>query len=238
MLDKSCIFATWIGRSSYRPTRASLSPFHVCIDRRYLKNRQIMEQEIWKNVVGYEGYYQVSNFGNVMRTSKEYVNSIGHLCKSNEKQCKLDIYKNGYVYVHLSIGGRAKHVQVHRLVAMAFIPNPNNLPQVNHKDGNKTNNSVDNLEWCTAGENERHAYRIGLKKPNMSQLGKVGESSARGIAIIQYDKNMNFVAEYPTARIAAKHIGVHPASVSKCANLKNKCKGYYFRWAKDTKTAF
>lgn len=103
-------------------------------------------QEIWKEIPGYEGRYFVSTWGNVK-------NQNGALMKpfTNEK---------GYLKVQLKIYGKKKNLRVNRLVAEAFLPNPYNLPQVNHRDGNKQNNSVTNLEWCTNQQNNEHAQRL------------------------------------------------------------------------------
>ena len=109
-----------------------------------------MTEEIWKDIPGYEGLYQVSNFGRVKSLRKAIIMSIR-------------INKKGYSTIGLSKTGVFNRKSIHRLVAEAFIPNPDNLPCVNHKDGNKLNNELNNLEWCTYGDNERHAYRTGLK---------------------------------------------------------------------------
>lgn len=100
-------------------------------------------EEIWKDVVGYEGYYEVSNFGNVRRTS------------TNLKPGRNN--KHGYLNVSLSKNGKSNSKSIHRLVAEAFISNPDNLPQINHKDCIKTNNFSINLEWCTLEDNIQHA---------------------------------------------------------------------------------
>ncbi len=106
-----------------------------------------MKQEIWKDVVGYEGLYQVSNLGRIKR---------------NNKYLKQNI-RVGYFAVNLCKNGKYKTKQVHRLVAQEFIPNKYNLPQVNHIDGNKRNNIVSNLEWITPSGNIKHAIKIGIK---------------------------------------------------------------------------
>ena len=116
--------------------------------------------EIWKDIKGYEGQYQVSNLGYIkssyMWTGDKYI--------KREKILRNVLYKNGYLYVSLSKDGKVKRFKVNRLVAEAFIENPYNLPITNHKDGDKTNNCVSNLEWCTYGENLSHAYKTGLRK--------------------------------------------------------------------------
>ena len=113
--------------------------------------------EKWKDVENYEGLYRVSNLGNVKHLKISWICSRGHEITKKEKILKGSLDKDGYVKVALSKNNKIKLFSVHRLVAQAFIPNPNNLPQVNHIDGNKQNNKFDNLEWCTAKENISHA---------------------------------------------------------------------------------
>jgi hypothetical protein len=107
-------------------------------------------QEIWKDIVGYEGLYQVSNFGRVYSIEKDMFFSCGAKCKNNN-----------YVHVILYKDGMPKQHCVHRLVAQAFIPNPDNLPIVHHIDTNKKNNCVNNLQWCTQKENVTHCIESG-----------------------------------------------------------------------------
>ena len=102
--------------------------------------------EEWKNVIGYEGLYEVSNIGNVKNVRR---NTLLKLSKTNDGYIQVSLYKNG-----IRTG-----LRVHRLVAEAFLPNPDNLTQVNHKDENKTNNNVDNLQWCDAKYNTNYGHR-------------------------------------------------------------------------------
>ena len=129
-----------------------------------------MGQEIWKDIEGYEGKYQVSNCGNVR--SLMYHNAKGikriSLLKPATDAC-------GYFRCALSKNNILTTYKVHRLVAQAFIPNPNNYPQINHIDGNKKNNCVWNLEWCTDKENVNHALKTGLRKNEKVKIVETGE---------------------------------------------------------------
>ena len=104
--------------------------------------------EIWKDIPGYEGIYAVSNFGKVKSLQRTRKGSYGSIRIVYEKILNHKIDKDGYHIVTLSKEGKTKCIGVHRLVAQAFLPNIYNLPMVNHKDENPSNNFVDNLEWC------------------------------------------------------------------------------------------
>lgn len=128
-----------------------------------------MKKEIWKPIPNYEKYYQVSNFGNVKSLNREVYDERGYFKKLKGKPLKFSVNGNKglstYYRVTLKRNSKEKtshREYIHRLVAMLFIPNPDNKPEVNHKDGNKFNNKVANLEWCDGLHNKRHAIRIGL----------------------------------------------------------------------------
>lgn len=146
-----------------------------------------MEQEIWKDVVGYEGYYKISNTG--------IIKSVPHFAKSNtgdytfpvkERLIKAFIVK-GYLHVGLTNASGRKSVKLHRVIAQTFIPNPEHKPCVNHKDGNKLNNSIENLEWCTAIENSRHAADSGLYKIRYGQRNHTSKIVLNTLTGIFYD---------------------------------------------------
>ena len=105
--------------------------------------------EVWKDVVGYEGLYQVSSLGRVKNVRTDRI----------MKACE---DKNGYLIIRLSLKGKSKAQKVHRLVCLTFLPNPENKPEVNHTNGIKSDNSLLNLEWATRSENNKHAYDTGL----------------------------------------------------------------------------
>lgn len=125
--------------------------------------------EIWINIIGNRETYSISNLGNVKTLDRN--GSRGTIVKGHS----LKQHKNssGYYRVSLNITGKRKDYFIHRLVAEYFIDNPNKYEFVNHKDGNKSNNRSDNLEWCSRSENELHAWRIGLK--NKDTVGTKGE---------------------------------------------------------------
>lgn len=131
---------------------------HISVKR----SGEIM-QEIWRDIKGYEGMYQVSNLGRVKSLERQ-VQMKRYIKTLPEKIMKLTLNKRGYLYIALCKNGRYQRYRVHRLVATTFIPNPHNKPQVNHIDRNVLNNSVDNLEWCTNEENMKHASATGFRK--------------------------------------------------------------------------
>jgi len=160
-----------------------------------------MENEIWKEVEGHSGYF-ISNFGNVKSAKKGVLkNYVGTI---------------GYPVISLKVNGKFKPVLIHRLVAKAFIPNPENKREVNHISGIKTDNRVENLEWCTRKENAQHSYRIGLQKP------KFGRISTQCTPILQFDRSGLFMAEWPSLSSIKKHFGSSIRGVE--AVLKNERK--------------
>jgi hypothetical protein len=114
--------------------------------------------EIWHPCVGYETHYEVSNYGNVRSLERMVAHPLGGKKIQYGRVLKQGKASNGYLLVSFCVDKVKSNHSVHRLVARAFIPNESNKPQVNHKDGNKHNNHVDNLEWATRSENMKHAY--------------------------------------------------------------------------------
>lgn len=126
----------------------------------------IKEKEIWKNIEFYENYYQISSYGRVKSLKRFYVNKYNEKRKVKEKILLLGQSTKGYIRVCFSKNGVRKIVFIHHLVAKYFIDNPENKSQINHIDGDKTNNYYKNLEWNTPTENIQHAYKVKLKNNN------------------------------------------------------------------------
>lgn len=186
----------------------------------------------WRPVVGWESRYEVSNFGEV-RSIDRYVPS-----KNGSKQfrpgrnLKIHIFTGSkYRYVVLSKPGYTKNALVHRLVAEAFIPNPNNLPQVNHKDGDKNNNTVENLEWCTASYNIRHAYDNGLmiysSDEHMKHMSELGRNKVcKSIICIETNE------QYSSMKACAEDMGIRVDYIYEYFSGSAKsCFGYHFKYA-------
>lgn len=161
--------------------------------------------EIWKNIKGYEGLYQVSNLGRVRSLKKIY---IFHQNKNS----------GGYIVITLTKNKIGKSYSVHRLVAQAFIPNPENKPQVNHIDGDKTNNNVSNLEWCTQSENQIHCYKNNLQTKGTKK-------------VIQYDLNNNYIKTWNSLTEAGKELNINHSKISLvCNGKRKKAGGYIWRY--------
>lgn len=176
--------------------------------------------EIWKDIAGFEGKYQVSNKGRVKRL-------VGY-CVTHDFVMKLNTKKAGYKYISLSDDSlQRKHPHVHRLVAEAFIPNPNNYPIVNHLNCVKDDNCVENLEWCTHKENQIHARRNIV----FNFVPPTGAEHPRTFPVIQKDMKGNVLHVWDTAISPAKHYGIKPSSIMVAAYTGGSSVGYLWKRA-------
>jgi len=179
-------------------------------------------KEIWKDVVGYEGVYQVSDHGKVKRIGN-YSNQF--TTWKAETVLKAGNNGAGYLFVNLSMNNRTKQLYIHRLVAEAFIENPEMKPTVNHKDGDRTNNSVGNLEWSTYTENNVHSIKV---------LNRNTKNSSDSYAVCQFDKEGNFIKEYPSMREAERQTGLKAISqVCRGKKYHHTAGGYIWKYKKD-----
>lgn len=181
-------------------------------------------KEVWKDIQGYEGKYQVSNLGNVK--------SLNWLNTGKEKLLNLGISKGKYYQVVLCKFGINKTFWVHRLVATAFINNPDNLPQVNHIDENKLNNRVDNLEWCTNKYNSN--YGTGIER--MLKTKKLKNSKNAEKPVLQFTKDGKFVNEYPSIKEAERCTGINHGNIGACCKRRYKsASGFKWKYKEDVK---
>lgn len=183
--------------------------------------------EIWKPIEGTEGKYEVSNTGKIRNLNYRNQGRIREFQKS--------INGGGYEFVHIYDKGKTRKMMVHVVVAKAFIPNPEGKPQVNHKDGNKRNNRVENLEWVTQSENMLHAYRTGLSentrkyaRQHMREISHLGVEK-RMVPIKATNVETGEVRVYGTIKEACKDLGVLQWDVyNVTSGQKDHAKGYKF----------
>jgi hypothetical protein len=172
--------------------------------------------EIWKDIKGYEGIYQISTLGNIKSSPRK--GTKGGLLNASED-------KDGYLCIGLNKNGKRKTFKVHRLVAMTFIPNIFDLQEVNHKDENPSNNHVENLEWCTNEYNVR--YGTAIMRIRKTQL-------KRAKAVLQLDKDGNVLGKFLSLERAAEAMGCCTQLIQRVCNNKPHCytaKGYRWQWA-------
>lgn len=167
-------------------------------------------KEIWKTIEERKTY-EISNYGNVR---KKLLNSYNYL--------KPIIDKDGYLKVCLCENQQRLYRFIHRIVAQSFIENSKNKPTINHKDGNKKNNHIDNLEWSTYSENNLHALRIGLRIMKNNRCSK---------KVAQYDMNMNLIKIYPSANEAKRQTNFSQGHISEvCRGEKSQHKNYIWKY--------
>ena len=187
----------------------------------------IENTEIWKPVVGYEGLYECSNLGNVRSLNYRHTNTIKTLSPS--------INKDGYIRVHLWKNCKGKVLAVHRLVAEAFLPNPDNKPEIDHINTIKTDNTVflnedgsinyekTNLRWVTKKENMNNPLTI----KDLSKI-RIGNENAKSIyrAVLQYTKDGKLIKEWASMNSAARELKISRSGICDCCNGRNRCKSY------------
>lgn len=171
----------------------------------------------WEYIKGYNEKYIINTDGKLINTIKS-------------KEVSTRISNKGYLRVNLYYKSNQYDKFIHRLVAETFIPNPENKPCVNHIDGNKQNNNVNNLEWCTYSENEIHAYKIGIKRRSNKQMEiardimkKYNITNSKAKPIIQYDKNGCIIKKWDSIKSAEYKLKLH--HISRCCLHKQKTAG-------------
>lgn len=168
-------------------------------------------KEVWKDIKGYEGLYQASNLGRIKSLTRY------------KKILKPVKNKNGYLYNTLTKDKVSKQYRLHVIIAQTFIPNPDNLPQVNHKSGVKTDNRVCNLEYCTCKDNIRHAYKVGLSKGRKNELNCLSKK------VIQSNINGEKIKVWESTMQIQRELGINNNSISQCCLGKIK-KSHGYKW--------
>ena len=194
-----------------------------------------MDNEIWKPVSGFEGYYEVSSLGRI-RSVERYVKQADHLRYVKPKIKQITIGRGGYPSVTLCKNRRSRQYRIHRLVAEAFIPNPDNKPFVDHLNTDRTDFRIENLRWVDAGENARNPNTMAHCRENTytkERTKKIHETTrARGTSnapktVYQYTKDGLFVKEYESLEEAGRQTSIYATSIRRALNDNSQSAGGY-----------
>ena len=178
-----------------------------------MDNQQPSGKMEWRTVEEYD-HYEVNQYGDIRH-------------KQRKRILKPRNNKGGYLYVNFKINGKNINFAVHRIVANAFIPNPNGYTEVNHKDYDKNNNCVNNLEWVTSSDNKRHAYKLEENK------------KSRGKKVKQYTKDGNYIKTFDSLSLAAKEFNCSVCAISNCCLGRSKSsQGFLWRFVEGSTTKY
>ena len=176
-------------------------------------NQQPSDKMEWRTVKEYD-HYEVNQYGDIRHKKRQYI------LKPRQN-------KGGYLYVNFKINGRNTNFAVHRIVANAFIPNPKGYTEVNHKDYDRTNNCVSNLEWVTSSENKQHAYKLQDNK------------NSRGKQVEQYTKDGKYIKTYESLSMAAKDFNCSVCAISNCCLGRSKSsQGFLWKFVEGSTTKY
>ena len=181
-------------------------------------------EELWKDIVGYEDIYQVSNMGNVRKIAPFSRKMDCSIC--NPYQLKKVKSSTGYVHVQLVKDGRSSTINVHKLVAQAFVPNPENKPEINHIDADRSNNISTNLEWVTHVENMVHAVKLSHIDTSIMRSHK-----KRMYTVLQYSVQGKFIKEWECVDDIVAEYGIRRCTVYACLNKHHKS-SFDYMWIK------
>lgn len=184
----------------------------------------MVSKETWKNIPLYEGHYMASTYGNIKSMGK------GNNTNARVSILKQCTYKSGYKYVELCHNGVYKKILVHRLIALTFLKKKKGKKIVNHKNGNKADNRMDNLEWVNASENVKHAYSLGLSQPTRPMTGRLGINNPGSKRVLQFDMNGSIINKYHGTCEASRQTGIRQGNIWSVIVGKRKSAGN-FKWA-------
>ena len=199
-----------------------------------------MEGEVWKDIEGFEGLYQCSSEGRIRSVDRITTMKNGVRRRTRGTVLSPSLYMDGYLRYRLCKNGKHMPFGGHKLVAEAFIPNPENKPIVHHKNRNRSDNRVENLEWMTYEEHQmEHSKEIsnGLKGRHLSEesrnkiamaiLGRTGKECPNSIPIVQLSKDGEFIREWDSMSDVMRELGIPTTTISKCCRWKRKTAGGY-----------
>lgn len=184
----------------------------------------------WKEIPGYDGKYEVSTYGNVR--------CVNYRKSGKSQNMKLSLSRHNYYMVTLRQHGKNVNRSVHRLVAITWIPNPNNLPEIDHINSNPSDNRLENLKWCTKEENLQNPFTIAKRKNKESvpySKNPITDEARKRISermskpVIQMDLLGRYIGEYPSIKAAGEITKVHQAAINKCCRGKTRSAGRY-KW--------
>lgn len=187
-----------------------------------------MIAEYWVAVPGFEGLYEISNHSNIRSLDRITVSSKGVNRKFKGITRARTLYNNGYYAARICKNGTVKTAFIHRLMAEIFIPNPENKPQVNHINGVKTDNRIENLEWVTCQENIQHAYDTGLT------ILPTGSDHHHAKPVLQFDKSYNLIKRYCSVTEAGKELGILRRGIyGVCSGDFKSAGGFIWKYEED-----
>lgn len=203
----------------------TIPPAFNNINNSALINSAMNNQEIWKDVKNYEGIYQISNLGRIKSLSRVFIQKNGIEKRIKERILKQVKDSKGYYFVGLHKNSQILQYRVHRLIAEYFIPNEYNKPHINHKNGIKTDNQINNLEWCTVSENNQHAYtNNGRISPMKNKKGILNKNSK---PVFQYNKNGDYINEFNAIADASRITKIQQSDIAACCRGKLKSAGSF-----------